>query len=158
MLSSCGVGRNDQPTQACFGAKGGIIMILAASTINFIPTTGIWNAIFNETWLDVNLFGWFGADGVKITLAGLIVILLVGLAAAAIVERLAGEKPGKNLLAVAILTLLGAYIFAGAVKLPFEVILQGVPIIAALLGAIIFGVFFVLIRKQVSPSRSASAH
>lgn len=131
-------------------------MILATTSVTIFPDTGIWNTIFNDTWLNVNLFGWFGPDGVKITLAGLIVILIVGLAAASIVERLAGAKPGNNLLSVAILTLLGAYIFIGAVKLPFDLILQGVPLVAALLGAIVFGVFYVLIRKQVSPPKKAA--
>jgi drug/metabolite transporter (DMT)-like permease len=135
-------------------------MILSTIVIdNLIPTTGFWNTVFNETWISFNIFGLLG-NGFKITLAGILIVLVVGMAAVAIVERLVGEKPGKNLLAVALLTILGAYIFASAVKLPFEIILQGFPIIAALLGAIVFGVFYVLIRKQMgsSSSKSAAAH
>ncbi len=131
-------------------------MILATTNINIIPDSGIWHTIFYQTWMTLNIFGLFGANGFTFNLAGLIIIVVVGLAAAGITERLAGEKPGKNLLSVVLLTLLGAYIFAAFVKLPFELRLDNVPLVAALLGAIVFGVFFVLIRKTVAPNRSAA--
>jgi uncharacterized membrane protein YeaQ/YmgE (transglycosylase-associated protein family) len=137
-------------------------MVLAASstTVNFIPTSGFWNTIFHQTWINVNLFGLLGPNGFTINLIGLIIVALVGLAATGITERLAGEKPGKNLLMPIFLTILGAYIFSALLsgRLPFEIIMEGIPLIAALLGAIVFGVFYVLIRKQTSGSaRKATA-
>ena len=125
------------------------------NNFNIIPSGSPWDQIFRETWINLNIFGLFGADGFRINLAGLIIILIVGLAATAITERLVGEKPGKNLLATVLLTLFGAYVFAGSVHLPFETKVESVPLIAALLGAIVFGVFYVLIKKQVAPSKKA---
>jgi len=125
------------------------------NNFNIIPSGSPWDQIFRETWINLNIFGLFGADGFRINLAGLIIILIVGLAATAITERLVGEKPGKNLLATVLLTLFGAYVFAGAVHLPFETKVENVPLIAALLGAIVFGVFYVLLKKQVAPSKKA---
>lgn len=127
-------------------------------TVPIFPNTGILDLIFHKTYIILNVLGFFGSDGssgFKITLAGLLVILVISFAAAAICERLAGEKPGKNLAAAVLITLLGAYIFAAYVTLPFtEVSIEGIHIIAALLGAIVFGVFYVLIRKQAAPKKA----
>ncbi len=125
-------------------------MVFATSTINLIPSSGFWDTIFHQTWIAVNFFGLLGANGFKINLIGLIIVAIVGLAATGVTERLAGEKPGKNLVTPILLTILGAYIFSALLsgRIPFEIILEGIPLIAALLGAIVFGVFYVLIRKQ----------
>lgn len=121
-----------------------------ATAITIIPNTGILDSIFHKTWITINILGLFGDSGFKLNLAGLIVIILVGILATAITERLVGEKPGKNLLGAILFTLFGAYIFAGFIKLPFELMIESVPIVAALIGAIVFGVFFVLFKKQFS--------
>ncbi len=137
-------------------------MILAATgkiiQVNLIPTDGgVLDRLFHLTWIKINIFGLLGPDGFQMTLAGLIVLVLVGLAATAVAERLAGEKPGKNLFTTVVLTLIGAYIFEAFVTLPFtDVSIEGVRLISALLGAIIFGVFFVLVRRQAGP-RTAKA-
>lgn len=119
--------------------------------VKLIPTDGSFlDLLFHHTWLTVNIFGLFDKDGgYQVTLAGLIVILVISLAAAAISERLAGEKPGKNLVAPVLITLLGAYVFQSFVSLPVtDVKIEGVRLISALLGAIVFGVFYVLFRRQ----------
>ena len=116
--------------------------------INFpFLASGILDTIFHKTWLSISIFG-VPADGYKITLIGLIIITIIAIAAAAITERLAGAKPG-GLLAAILITLLGAWLFSVYVKLPYEIVLEGVRLIAAFLGAIVVAVFYVLIRKQV---------
>ncbi len=114
--------------------------------------------LFYGTYLRINIFNLLkdptdGAPGYKITLSGLIVILIISVAAAAIAERLAGAKPGKSLITPVLITLLGAYIFTAYVQLPVELILENVRVVAALLGAIVFSVFYVLISKQTSRSK-----
>lgn len=129
------------------------MVIADVKPINIIPTDGgFLDLLFHHTWLKINLLGLFDkTDGFQVTLAGLIVLILVGLAATAVAERLAGDKPGKNLVTTVLLTLLGAYVFAAYVTLPFtDIEVEGIRLISALLGAIVFGVFFVLVRRQTS--------
>lgn len=117
---------------------------------------GFLDTIFHKTWLAINIFGVpsnctpknaVGCGGYAITLIGLIIVLIIALAAAAITERLAGAKPG-GLLSAVLITLFGAWLFSAYVKLPFEIVMEGVRLIAAFLGAIVVAVFYVLIRKQ----------
>lgn len=123
-------------------------MVLAnVVTVNFLPTSGLLDTIFHQTWLAVNILGWPGGGGYKLTLIGLILVLIIATAATAVAERLAGAKPGGMLLAV-IITLFGAWLFQAYVLLPFDVAMEGVRIVAALLGAIVVSVFYVLLRKQ----------
>jgi len=57
-----------------------------------------------------------------------------------------------------LITILGGYIFAAYVTLPFtDVAIQGVHVIAALLGSIVFSVFYVLIRKQSGSGQKKTA-
>ncbi len=127
-------------------------LYILASDIHIIPTGGLWDVIFRKTWINVNIFGAFGANGFQLNLAGLIIIIAVGALATFSAEKLVGEKPGKSMLSSVIFTLLGAYIFAGITHLPFEVYVENVPIFAALFGAIVFGVFFVLIKRAFTKS------
>lgn len=124
--------------------------------VNLIPNTGFLDLLFHKTYIIVNILGFFGDPGYKVTLAGLIVLLIVALAAAAVAERLAGSKPGKSLLTPVLLALLGSYIFTLYVRLPFDIVIETIPIVAALLGAIVFGVFYVLISKQAAPKKAAA--
>ncbi len=125
-------------------------MVLATVvTVNFLPTSGILDTIFHQTWLAINVLGWPGGNGYKLTLIGLIIVLIIATAATAIAERLAGAKPGGMLLAV-LITLFGAWLFSAYVLLPFDILMEGVRLVAALLGAIVVSVFYVLLRKQVS--------
>ncbi len=134
-------------------------MVLASvQEVNLIPNNGgFLDLLFHHTYLIINIFGFFDkSGGYKVTLAGLIVLLVVALAAAAIAERLAGSKPGKSIITPLLLALLGSYIFSLYVLLPFDLIIEGVRIVAALLGAIVFGVFYVLISKQAAPKKAAA--
>jgi drug/metabolite transporter (DMT)-like permease len=124
-------------------------MFLADVTL--FPNTEPWETIFRKSWINLNVLGMFGNEGFQINLAGLLIVLIVGLAATVITERLAGERPGKNMLAAVLITFFGAYVFGQFVALPFDTKVEQVPLVAALLGSIVFGVFFVLIGKAVRP-------
>ena len=89
-----------------------------------------------------------GGNGYKITLIGLIIVLIIATAAAGVTQGLTGAKPGGTLSTV-LITLFGAWLFQAYVLLPFEVVLEGVRLIAALLGAIVVSVFYLLIRNQM---------
>lgn len=122
-------------------------MILAAiPSINLIPNSGPLDQIFHQTWLEVSVFG-APAGGYRITLIGLLIIFVIAFAANAITERLTSSKAG-GLLVATVITILGSILTAAFVRLPFDFIIEGVRIIAALLGAVVIAVFYTLIRNQ----------
>jgi uncharacterized membrane protein YeaQ/YmgE (transglycosylase-associated protein family) len=132
-------------------------MVLAGVTnINIIPNSGLLDTIFHKTWFAINIFGIpnnctpvdnRGCGGYALTLIGLIIIVIIASAVAALTERLAGAKPG-GMLATILITLFGAWLFSAFVLLPFDINLEGVRLVAAFLGALVVAVFYVLIRKQ----------
>ena len=131
-------------------------MFLATSLVNIVPSDGgPLDKVFHQTFITVNIFGLLNPP-FTITLAGLVVILIIALAAGGVSEALAGEKIGKNILPAVLITLLGAYIFTAYVKLPTEIIIENVHVVAALLGAIVFGVFYVLLRRSRAPKKAAA--
>ncbi len=113
-----------------------------------IPHSGIFNSIFYLTDLRLQVFGW-PADGYSINLIQLIILLILAVVVNAVTERLTKKKPG-GLLTGVILTIIGAYLMQTFVKLPFDFAFEGVLVVASLIGAIIVGVFYTLIRGQVS--------
>jgi uncharacterized membrane protein YeaQ/YmgE (transglycosylase-associated protein family) len=121
-------------------------MVLAIQNINFIPDSGPLDLIFHKTWLAVSVFG-IPPNGYRITLIGLLIVLIIAIAANAITEKLTSRKVG-GLLAAIIVTLFGSWLFSAYVLLPFDFALEGVRIVAALLGAIVVAVFYTLIKGQ----------
>jgi uncharacterized membrane protein YeaQ/YmgE (transglycosylase-associated protein family) len=127
-------------------------MILAAiPDISFIPHSGIWDTIFHQTWIRLSIFG-IPNGGYQITLIGLIIIILIALLATAITERLTSRKPGGLAFGV-LITVLGSLLTAAFIRLPWDFIIEGIHIVAALLGAVLIAVFYTLIRNQTSSSR-----
>jgi hypothetical protein len=122
---------------------------LAASiaTWNPIPTSGILDLIFHQTYIIIAILGW-PQGGYKLTLIGLIILVVLALAAAAVIERLTGSKPG-GLLLTFLITLLGAYLFEVFVNLPVDLSIEGVRLLAAFIGAVVVGTFYVLLRNAV---------
>ncbi len=118
----------------------------AIPSIRFIPNSGIFDQIFHQTWIQVSVLG-APEGGYRITLIGLIIIALLALLVNAVTERLTSAKPG-GLLAAIIITIVGAILAASFVNLPIDFAIEGVRIIAALLGAIVIAVFYTLIRGQ----------
>jgi uncharacterized membrane protein YeaQ/YmgE (transglycosylase-associated protein family) len=123
-------------------------MVLAIQNVNFIPNTGILDQIFHQTWLAVSVLG-VPKGGYRISLIGLLIVLVIAVAANAICERLTSRKVG-GLFAAILVTLIGSWLFSVYVLLPFDFALEGVRVVAALLGAIVLAVFFTLIRGQAT--------
>jgi uncharacterized membrane protein YeaQ/YmgE (transglycosylase-associated protein family) len=122
-------------------------MTLGFIDLNFIPNSGILDLIFHQTWLAFALLGW-PSGGIKINLIQLIIVIILAIAVNGIAERLTSRKVGGMLTAV-IITVIGSFLVATYVLLPFDFALEGVRIIAALLGAVVIAVFYNLIRGQV---------
>ena len=124
-------------------------MVLAGiPTYNFIPNSGILDDIFHKTWIAVSIAG-IPAGGYKVTLIGLLIILVIAIATIGVTERLTSKKVGGLFVGV-LLTLFGSWLFSIYVNLPFDFALEGVRIIAALLGGIIVAVLYTLLKAQGS--------
>lgn len=113
-----------------------------------IPHTGLLNQIFYQTDLRVQVLDW-PPKGYSINLIQLIVLIVLALVVNFVVERLTSKKPG-GLATGVVLTVIGAYIVETYAKIPFDFAFEGVLIVASLIGALIVGVFYTLIRGQFS--------
>ncbi len=118
---------------------------------SFIPTDGILDSIFHKTWLAISILG-NPSDGYKLTLIGLLITLIIALTANFVTEKLTAKKVG-SLFGATVVTIFGSWLFQTYVLLPFDFALEGVRIIAALLGAIVVAVFYVLIKGKVQKSK-----
>jgi len=140
--------RNDR----AHNAKERTVMVLAVA----IPGlhTGILKTIFIDTWVSLSLFGQ-PPGGFKLTLIDLIILALIALAVNAIAQWLTKQKIG-NLWAGMVVTTLGTFVILTFVSLPapLDFAIEDVAIIAALIGSIIIGVFYVLIRARTSKQKS----
>jgi hypothetical protein len=118
---------------------------------------GILKTIFIDTWISISLLGQ-PAGGFKLTLIDLIIVALLAFAVTALTEWLTGQKLGK-LFTGMVVTIIGALLVVMFVRLPapLDFAIEDVPIVAALIGAIIVGVFYVLLRSRTSKSGRASA-
>ena len=119
-------------------------------TIDFLHQ-GILKTIFIDTWLDIKIFGYptDPAYGLRLTLIDIIILVAIAYLVSAISERLTGKKLGGTMQAT-IITLLGIFVILTFVRMPagLDFAIEDVPIISALLGAIIIAVFYTLIRAQ----------
>jgi uncharacterized membrane protein YeaQ/YmgE (transglycosylase-associated protein family) len=115
--------------------------------IQLIPNSGALDLIFHQSWLQISILG-IPPGGYKVTLIGLIIIIILALTVNAITERLTSRKMGGLFMAV-LVTIIGSFIAAAYVRLPFDFAIEGVRIIAALLGAVVIAVFYTLIRGSM---------
>jgi len=109
---------------------------------------GVLKTIFIDTWLRISLLGQ-PAGGFLLTLIDLIILAIIALAVNGITEWLTSKKIG-SLLGGVIITIIGALLMVAFVKLPFDFRLEDIPLVAALIGSIIVGVFYTLIRARMS--------
>ena len=118
---------------------------------------GILKTIFIDTWISISLLGQ-PAGGFKLTLIDLIIVALLAFAVTALTEWLTGQKLGR-LFTGMVVTIIGALLVIMFVRLPapMDFAIEDVPIVAALIGAIIVGVFYVLLRARTSKGGKASA-
>jgi uncharacterized membrane-anchored protein YitT (DUF2179 family) len=122
---------------------------MASMLIPFIHE-GILKTIFIDTWLRISLLGQ-PAGGFLLTLIDLIILAILAFAVNAITEWLTTKKIG-NLFAGVVVTIIGALLMVAFVRLPapLDFTLEDIPLIAALIGSIIVGVFYTLIRARMS--------
>ena len=124
---------------------------------------GILKTIFIDTALTFTVLGQ-PAGGFHLTLLDLVIIGLLAFAVTAITEWLTGRKIG-NLFAGMVVTIIGAVLVLMFVRLPapLDFAIEDVAVVAALIGAIIVGVFYALIRGAApaaagaAPARPASS-
>jgi uncharacterized membrane protein YeaQ/YmgE (transglycosylase-associated protein family) len=128
-----------------------MLVLADIKSYNFIPDSGFLDQLFHQTWLAISIFG-NPANGYKLTLIGLLITLVIALTANFVTEKLTSKKVG-SLFVATVVTILGSWLFQTYVLLPFDFALEGVRIIAALLGAIVVAVFYVLIRGTVQKGK-----
>lgn len=121
-------------------------ILAAVPSFNPIPTSGILNTIFHQTDMRVQVLDW-PASGYYINLIQLIILIILAVVVNFVTERLTSKKPG-GLATGVVLTVIGAYVAETYAKIPFDFSIEGVLIVASLIGAIIVGVFYTLIRAQ----------
>ncbi len=124
------------------------IVLAAVPSFDPIPHTGILNTIFYQTDLTIQVLDW-PVNGYHINLIQLIILIVLALVVIFVTERLTSKKPGSLVTGV-ILTVIGAYLVETYARIPFDFAFEGVLIVSSLLGAIIVGVFYTLIRGQFS--------
>jgi hypothetical protein len=124
--------------------KDGVQMMVAAIPNLVLPLHGFADTLFRGTWIQVSVLG-YPAGGYRVTLIGLLVLGVLAFAVNGIVERLTGRKFGSTF-ATLLLVILGAILVGAFVLLPFDFAIEGVRIIASLLGALVVAVFVVLVR------------
>ena len=125
-----------------------MVFLAAIPNLTFIPTSGPLDLLFHQTWLAFSILG-VPAGGYTLNLIDLLIIVIIALAANGINEQLIGRKAGGLLLAT-LITVLGLALVQAYVHLPFDFAVEGVRIIAALLGAVVIAVFYALLRGQGS--------
>ncbi len=123
------------------------MVFLAVPDYHFLPPGGMEN-LFQGTYLTISINN-IPPGGYKVTLIGLIIIILLAFTANAITERLTTKKVG-GLFSATLVTILGSYLCSAYVLLPFDFALEGVRIIAALLGAVVIAVFWTLTRGAIN--------
>lgn len=128
-------------------------MILATIPNITFPFNGPLDTVFRQTWIQVSVLG-APAGGYKITLIGLLILTILAIAVNGITERLTGKKAGSTLFSI-LITIVGTILVVTFVQLSFDFAIEGLRIIAALLGAIVISVFYVLLRGRMGGS---SAH
>jgi uncharacterized membrane protein YeaQ/YmgE (transglycosylase-associated protein family) len=116
-----------------------------------IPHTGILNQIFYLTNARLYLFGW-PAHGYSINLIQFIILLLIAVVVVYVTERLTSRKIG-GLAAGVIVTLIGAFLIQSVTTQIPDFLFEGIRVMSSLIGALIIGVFYALIRAQFAKGK-----
>lgn len=118
------------------------------------PKQGILDTIFNQTWFRVQIVGW-PQNGYTITLGQFLIMLVLALIVIGVSNwLLKGKGKISNIVVGVIITLIGAYLIQGlTTSLPTVLLIGGVRIVYVLVGSIIIGVFYELIRGRFSKAK-----
>jgi uncharacterized membrane protein YeaQ/YmgE (transglycosylase-associated protein family) len=119
---------------------------LDSTSFNFLPTLGPFDLIFHRTWIALSVLG-EPNGGYTLTLGGLLIVAFLAFVVNVFIERLTHRNTGGLVRAVAF-TLIGAFLVSAYVALPFEVEVEGVRIITTLVGALVVGIFYNLLKGQ----------
>jgi uncharacterized membrane protein YeaQ/YmgE (transglycosylase-associated protein family) len=122
----------------------------AVPSFHIIPSSGIMNTIFHRTDLSIQIVGW-PTPAYHINLIQLIILIVLAVVVNFVTEFLTKNKSG--LVTGVILTVIGAAIFESFAHLPFDFAIENVLVLASLIGAIIVGVFYTLIRARFGGSK-----
>ncbi len=115
-----------------------------------IPHSGVLGQIFYQTNARLHLFG-RPAQGYSINLIQFIILLVLAIIVVYVTERLTNNKIG-GLAAGVIVTLIGAFLIQSVTTSLPDFLFEGVRVVSSLIGALIIGVFYVLIRAQFARS------
>jgi uncharacterized membrane-anchored protein YitT (DUF2179 family) len=117
---------------------------------------GILKTIFIDTWISLSVLGQ-PAEGFHLTLIDLIIVALLAFAVTAMTEWLTRQKLG-NLFAGMVVTIIGAILVVMFVRLPapLDFAIEDIPVVAALIGALIVGVFYALVRARTASGGKAA--
>lgn len=120
--------------------------VFAVASFNIIPNSGILNTIFHQTDITIQVLDWPG-KGYHLNLIQLLILLALAVVVNSVTKYLTKSESG-GLVTGVVLTIIGAYLLETYAHIPFDFSLEGVLVIASLLGAIIVGVFYTLIRAR----------
>lgn len=120
--------------------------VLGSTSFNFLPNSGPLDLIFHQTWIAISVLG-EPSSGYELSLGGLLIVAFLAFAVNVFIERLTNRNTGGLARAVAF-TLVGAFLVSAYVALPFEVEVEGVRIFTTLVGALIVGVFYNLLKGR----------
>ena len=148
--------RDGSVTSALTYLRKGVTQTMVLAVILPGFHEGILKTIFIDTAVTFSVLGQ-PAGGFHLTLLDLVIIGLLAFAVTAITEWLTGRKIG-NLFAGMVVTIIGALLVLMFVRLPapLDFAIEDVAVVAALIGAIIVGVFYALIRARASSSGRAA--
>jgi hypothetical protein len=131
-------------------------VLLAIPDFTFIqPGTALYTMV-EKTFVTFQIAG-FPATPYTLTLIGLMILFILAIAVNGITERLAGAKVGNVTMAL-IVTILGSAIASAYVLLPIDFEIEGVRIIAALLGGLVISVFYTLLRAAAKSGGGGAKH
>jgi uncharacterized protein YqgC (DUF456 family) len=123
-------------------------ILLAIPDYTFIPKGGFMDALMHKTFVVFAIAG-IPNPPIQLTLIGLIVLTILAIAVNGLTEKLTEKKVG-NITTAIIFTVIGTVLVLAYVNLPFDFELEGMHIIAPLLGGLVLSVFYSLTRAQVS--------
>ncbi|HEX9069799.1 MAG TPA: hypothetical protein VF807_13585 [Ktedonobacterales bacterium] len=110
---------------------------------------GLLKTIFIDTWLAISVFGQ-PSGGFRLTLIDIIILVMIAIVVNFVAEQLTKQKVG-SLFTATMVTIVGIWLMIAFVHLPsgwtFQV--EDIPVVEALLGAIIVAVFYTLIRARL---------
>ena len=120
----------------------------AGPSVAIFPSNGSFpDLLFHKTFLSFQIMGQ-PVPPFSINLIQFFIVLFLAFSVNGATERMTGRK--VSLMMAIIVTLFGSWLFVSFVRLPYDFSVEGVPIVATLLGALIVAVFYTLTLGKAS--------